>query len=201
MSKRFSELKEPPATDHQLILDFLGGNPEAFNQLLLQYKNPVYNLCCRMLENAGDAEDCAQETFIKAYFGLKGFRFKSSFKTWLYRIAVNTCKNKMTSAEYRSRQNIIELDKPISHLDDMYLEIEDKSKSPETAALEKETAAAIMNAINSLPPLEKTLIVLCDIEDGSYEEIAAITGLKLGTVKSKLARTRHHLRSKLEGVI
>jgi RNA polymerase sigma-70 factor (ECF subfamily) len=202
MSNSISELKKLPAGDHHLIVDFLHGNPEAFNQLLLQYKDQVFNLCYRMLENTSDAEDCAQETFVKVYLGLKGFKFKSGFKTWLYQIAVNTCKNKLASSEYRSRQNVIELDKPIQRFDDtIYLEIEAKTNSPESVVIEKETAAMIMSAINSLPPPEKILIVLCDIEGNSYDEIAAITGLKLGTVKSKLARARHHLRSKLEGVI
>jgi RNA polymerase sigma-70 factor, ECF subfamily len=202
MSNSIFESNELTAPDHRLITDFLHGNPEAFNQLLLQYKDQVFNLCLRILENRSDAEDCAQETFVKAYFGLKGFKFKSGFKTWLYRIAVNTCKNKMASSEYRSRQNVIELDKPIQRIDDIiYPEIEDKTNSPESVAIEKETAQAIMNAINSLPAREKILVVLCDIEGNSYSEISAITGLKLGTVKSKLARARHHLRGKLEGVI
>ncbi len=202
MSKGISEIMAAPIEDHRLIAGFLNGDPESFNQLVLQYKNQVFNLCYRLLGDVGDAEDCAQEAFLKVYSGLKGFRFQSSFKTWLYRITVNTCKNKIASAEYRSRQNMIELDKPFLQKDDaVYREIEDNTNSPESLMIEKETASVILKAINSLPQHEKILIVLCDIEGNSYHEIAAITGLKLGTVKSKLARARHHLRNKLEGVI
>lgn len=191
-----------PDEDRSLIVSFLSGSQDAFSRLLSKYQDLVYNVCYRLLENPVDAEDCSQETFIKVYYGLKGFKFKSNFKTWLYRIAVNHCKNKLTSKEYRRRWNMMELDKPIPMSEDVLMpELEDPGPSPETAIIKKETTQGVLKAIGSLPTMEKTLIVLCDLEGASYEEIAAITGLKLGTVKSKLARARHRLRSQLEGAI
>lgn len=191
-----------PDEDRSLIDSLLSGNQDAFSRLLSKYKDLVYNVCYRLLEDPIDAEDCSQETFIKVYYGLKDFQFKSSFKTWLYRITVNTCKNKLTSKEYRRRLNMVELDKPVPMIDDILMpEIEDPHASPEAMTIKKETTRRVLKAIGSLPTLEKTLIVLCDLEGASYEEIAAITGLKLGTVKSKLARARHRLRGRLEGAI
>lgn len=191
-----------PDEDRSLIDSFLSGNQEAFSRLLSKYQDLVYNVCYRLLEVPVDAEDCSQETFIKVYYGLKDFKFKSSFKTWLYRIAVNTCKNKLTSKEYRQHRNALELDKPVPMFDDILMpELEDPGPSPEATAIKKETTRSVLKAIGSLPTMEKTLIILCDLEGASYEEIATITGLKLGTVKSKLARTRHRLRDQLEGAI
>lgn len=187
--------------DRELIVTFLAGNSSAFDQLVLKYKNLVFNLCYRMLENTSDAEDCAQETLIKVYHGLRNFKFKAEFSTWLYRIAVNTCKNKMNSLEFRFRNKLVRFEKP-SPSDDgvLTLEIGDDSNSPASVYERKETKQAILNAIRSLPPSQKILVILSDLEERSYQEIVEITGFKLGTVKSKLARARHQLRGKLEGV-
>lgn len=196
------ETMQPPDEDRSLIDSFLSGDQDAFSRILSQYKDLVYNVCYRLLEDPLDAEDCSQDTFVKVYYGLKDFKFKSKFKTWLYRIAVNTCKNKLASKEYRRRRNMVELDKPVAMIDDILMpEIQDPGPSVEAMVMKKDTIRRVLKAIGALPTLEKTLIVLCDLEDVSYEEIAAITGLKLGTVKSKLARARSRLRSQLEGAI
>ena len=196
------ETIQPQDEDHSLIDSFLNGDQDAYSRILSKYKDMVYNVCYRLLEDPLDAEDCSQETFVKVYFGLRQFKFKSMFKTWLYRIAVNTCKNKLASKEYRRRRNMVELDKPVAMIDDILMpELEDPGPSVESIVMKKDILRRVLKAIGSLPPLEKTLIVLSDLEDVSYEEIAAITGLKLGTVKSKLARARQRLRSQLEGAV
>jgi RNA polymerase sigma-70 factor (ECF subfamily) len=186
--------------DQDLIADFLAGSGGAFDQLVLKYQNQVFNLCNRMLGNTADAADCAQETFIKVYYGLKGFQFKSSFPTWLYRVAVNTCKNKFASAEYRRRDKTLSLSAPKPESDSP-LEISDISSSPAEVYEKKETTELIMEAIAALPQEQRILIILCDLEEKSYQEIVEITGFRLGTVKSKLARARHLLRGKLEGAL
>jgi RNA polymerase sigma-70 factor (ECF subfamily) len=183
-----------------LIRNFLAGTVAAFDQLVLKYQNQVVNLCNRMLGNTADAADCAQETFIKVYAGLKHFQFKSSFSTWLYRIAVNTCKNKLASAEYRRREKTLSLSVPKPE-SDTPIEISDFSGSPAEVFEKKETTELIMEAIGALPQEQRILIILCDLEEKSYQEIVEITGLRLGTVKSKLARARHLLRGKLEGAL
>lgn len=174
----------------------------AFDQLVLKYKDMVFNVCYRMLGDYEEANDCAQETFVKVYRSLKNFRFKSTFTTWLYRIAVNTCKNKLTSIGYKYSKKMIRLDKPIQTREGSCLiEIVDGSPSPVKELEIKEKGQLIQKAIDSLPEEQKTVVVLRDIEGLSYEEIANITGHNPGTVKSKLARARRHLREKLRELI
>jgi RNA polymerase sigma-70 factor (ECF subfamily) len=195
-------VSEMSSEDAQLIARFLDRDEQAFDQLVLKYQHLVYNLCLRMLENPEDAADCAQETFIKVYQALKGFRFESSFSTWLYRITINNCKNKVNSKERRTRNQMIAID----HLETpegerVPLEIKDDGESPAYLVEQKMTLEMILKAIGALPADQKILVILCDIDDRSYDEIVQITGLKLGTVKSRLARARYQLRKRLEGVI
>jgi RNA polymerase sigma-70 factor (ECF subfamily) len=201
------ENKKINEEDYALIKAFLENDRNAFNRLVLKYKDMVFNLCCRILGDYDDANDCAQEAFIKVYRNLKGFKFRSNFSTWLYRIAVNTCKNEMASVRFRIRKKAISLDNPgkssyKSSGDNMpVINIKDNASDPVNVYEKEERESMIQNAVNSLKGRERILVVLRDIEGKSYEEIAAITGMKLGTVKSKLARARQELRDILKGVI
>lgn len=191
-----------PEEDAALIRTFQAGNKTVFDELVLRHKDKLFNLCYRFLGDYQDANDSAQETFIKVYRSLKKFRFESTFSTWLYRIAVNTCKNKIKSSEYRHRKKMVWLDNPgKSEGATDSIEIRDKTQSPLVELEKKERLMLIQKAIDSLPPEQKTVVVLCDIEGLSYEEIVHITGFNLGTVKSKLSRARIDLRKKLRRVI
>lgn len=188
--------------DIQNIQATINGQSEAFDRLVLKYQHSIYQLCYRVLGDLADAEDCAQDTFVKAYYGLKHFKFQAQFSTWLYRIAVNTCKNKQKSLEFRWRNMLTRLDRGRETDDGVsYLEIRDKTAGPSEILEQSETGKAIINAVNMLPPEQRLLIYLCDFEGRTYEEIVEITGIKLGTVKSKLARARGKLREKLAGVV
>ncbi|NNG07327.1 MAG: sigma-70 family RNA polymerase sigma factor, partial [Desulfobacteraceae bacterium] len=144
----------------------------------------------------------AQEIFIKVYRSLKKFRFESAFSTWLYRIAVNTCKNRLKSSAYRQERRMVPLDDSVSaNRSSPGREIHDESQSPATELEKKERMRAIQEAINKLPAEQKEVVTLRDIEGFSYEEVAEITGCNLGTVKSRLARARLDLRKKLRSVI
>lgn len=185
-----------------MINAFKGGNKTAFDGLVLKYKDMVFNLCYRFLGDYQDANDTAQDTFIKAYKTLKRFRAESSFSTWIYRIAVNTCKNKVKSLEHRYRKQTRSLDNPgTAGNDNLLIEIADESLSPPIELEKKERSILIQKAIKSMPKAKKEIIILRDMEGLSYEEIMTITGLTLGTVKSKIARARSDLREKLRGVI
>ena len=195
-------LNKSEQEDKKLINAFLEEDMTGFDKLILKYKDKIFNLCYRFMNDYDEADDAAQETFVKVYRNLKKFRFESSFSTWIYRIAVNTCKNKMSSLNYRINQQMIRLDKPKTSNNGVYpMEIEDYTHSPERLVERKEKQHIIQKAINSLPVKHRRLVVLRDIEGLSYEEIVEITGNKLGTVKSKLARARELLRKKLKGVI
>lgn len=184
--------------DSALIKAFQAGDSGVFDELVHRHKDSVFNLCYRFLGDHQEANDSAQEIFIKVYRSLKKFRFKSSFSTWLYRIAVNTCKNRIKSLEYRFKKRMKRLDnQEIAIHGNPSDDWVDESQSPMVALERKEQSRIIQEAINSLPETKRTMILLRDIEGLTYDEIADVTGLNLGTVKSKLARARSDLRDKL----
>lgn len=188
--------------DEDLIRSFLNNDQQSFNHLVRKYQDLVFNLCYRFFGDYDDANDCAQEIFVKIYKSLKGFKFQSSFSTWLYRISMNTCKSKRASLEYRLRKHSISLNMPrTDNPNSSPIEIRDDTYAPDKILFKKETESIIQKAIASLPAKQKVLVVLRDIDGLSYEEISQITELKLGTVKSKLARARNLLIKKLKGVI
>jgi RNA polymerase sigma-70 factor (ECF subfamily) len=186
----------------QLIKLSIAGDRGAFNKLIILHKRTVFNLCYRLLGDYDDADDCAQEVFIKVNRSLKSYRFESKFSTWLYRVTVNTCKNKFRSLEYRLRSKKVTID-TVTTMDEneKQVEIEDTRSSPATELFRKEIDCLIQKAVNTLPPKQKLVVVLRDMEGRSYEEIVGITGFKLGTVKSKLSRARRQLREALQGKI
>ena len=188
--------------DADLISAFKSGNTHAFDQLVLRYKDRIFNLCYRSLGDYQEAYDTAQEIFIKVYKNLQSFRGEASFLTWLYTIAGNTCKNRLKSLDYRYRNKKVSLNDP--HNQDggnREVDIEDESESPLVVLEKKEKMKIIQGAIDSLPAEQKMVVVLRDIEGLSYDEIINITGHRLGTVKSKLSRARLILREKLRGII
>jgi RNA polymerase sigma-70 factor (ECF subfamily) len=182
----------------QLVKQVLDGNDRAFDELVLLHKRFVFNLCYRLLGDYDDADDCAQEVFIKVHRSLKSFKFESSFKTWLYRVTANTCKTKLNSLEYRLRRRRSRLD-AVDEDDPKRVDIINNKKSPDDELRRKEIGRMIQRAVNKLPSEQKMIVVLRDIEGRSYEEIMEILGCKMGTVKSKLSRARHQLRQLLEG--
>ncbi len=188
--------------DADLIKAFQAGDPGVFDELVRRHKDSVFNLCYRFLGDYQEANDSAQDIFIKVFRSLKKFRFKSSFSTWLYRIAVNTCKNRIKSLEFRFKKRMKRLDnQEMASGGNPSDELVDESQSPMLALEKKERSRIIQQAINSLAETKRTMILLRDIEGLSYDESAEVTGLNLGTVKSKLARARMDLREKLRGVI
>lgn len=187
--------------DRSDISAFLAGSREALDRLVLRHQDRIFNLCCRLLGDRGEAEECAQETFVKMFRSLKGFRLESSFSTWLYAIAVNTCKNRRNCAETRFWNRVLRFGQN-SNEEEEYpeLEIEDAAPSVLSRMEERERHDSIQKAIDSLPHDWKTVIVLRHVEELSYEEICDITGYNPGTLKSKLARARLQLQKKLQGI-
>jgi RNA polymerase sigma-70 factor (ECF subfamily) len=188
--------------DEALARALQSGDSIAFDKLVLRYKDRIFSLCFRFLGDYQEAENCAQDVFLKIYRSIKNFRFESSFYTWLYRIAVNTCKNRLKSAEYKSLKQHVSIGN--AEEDDkngLYTEPSDERKNPLAQIEKKERVSLIQEAIDSLPAEHKNVIILRDIEGLSYQEIISITGYRLGTLKSKLARARASLRQKLGRMI
>lgn len=202
MSKGRKNLQQSQKEDIKLIEDFQADDSAAFDKLILKHMDMVFNLCFRILGDYDEANDSAQDIFIKVYKNLKNFRFKSAFSTWLYRVTINTCKNILVSSRHRFTKRAVRLNSPDEREDNPgVIDIRDRSFNPAVLYERKEKETAIQEAIDSLPDKQKILIILRDIEGKSYEEIVEITGFKPGTVKSKLARARQHLRDKLRGVL
>jgi RNA polymerase sigma-70 factor (ECF subfamily) len=189
--------------DDRVLLDrAVNGDRFAFDRLVLKYRNLVLNLCVQILGNYNDGEDAAQETFVKAFCNAKTFRGDALVSTWIYRIAINVCKNKGTSWWSRLQKKALRLGSQQNNYDEeVVYELSDNGESVEDRIDRDRKSKVISAAIASLPLNFKELIVLRDIQDKSYDEISDITKLPTGTVKSRLARARDALQKKLKGVI
>lgn len=176
----------PPDT-HHLIAKFKAGDTSAFEQLVRLHQDRIYSLCRHLLGNAQEAEDAAQDSFIKAYRNLPHFTPDASFYTWLYRIAVNTC------LDYKKRPFLASLFARSPDDEEFEAwELPDEL-SPERLYESKEMGQALQRALQKLSPKLKAVIVLKEMEGLSYEEIAEVLDVSLGTVKSRLSRAREEL--------
>ncbi len=183
-------------SDNDLIKAFKAGDAAAFDRIVVRHMDRIVNLCYWLLGDYQDASDMAQEIFIKVLKGLDDFRFHAAFSTWLYRITVNACKNRIRSLEYRFKKlNVSISDKPNGH--ESITDCPDPHPLPDVKLEEKQYNLLIKNAIKSLPSKQRAVVVLRDMEGLSYEEIARVTGVNIGTVKSRLARGRQALMRKL----
>ncbi len=190
------------ARDRDLVALAQAGDRTAFNRLVLAHQNRILTLCVRLLGDRHDGEDAAQEAFVKAYRGLKRFKGEAMFSTWLYRIAVNACRNRRRSWSSRLRSRSSSLDAPSGpDTDGPPRELGDTRMTPDKDLRRHRIAAQVKAALQQLSPIHRELIVLRDMQGKSYEEIACIVGVSLGTVKSRLARARDAMRERLEGVV
>lgn len=188
--------------DISFILQFRKGDKAAFDHLMVKYQDSIMNLCVRILGNHTDGEDAAQETFVKVYKNLDRFKGEALFSTWLYRIAVNTCRIRQRSWWNKLTGRAVKLDAPIKTDEgECAREISDTSLSPEKDLVRHRIAATVKEALASLPKNHKEVILLRDIQGCSYEEMATILGISLGTVKSRLMRARTAMQEKLQGKI
>jgi len=186
------------ASDLSLVRRVQRGDKGAFDALVLKYQHKLVKLVMRYVRNPAEAEDIAQEAFIKAYRALPQFRGDSAFYTWLYRIAINTAKNAVVS---RDRSPIdYELDLQISDESyDMQSRLKD-SETPEGLVLTDEIRGTVNAAIEALPEDLRTAIVLRELEGLSYEEIAASMDCPVGTVRSRIFRAREAIDRRLREV-
>ena len=202
MNNRIKKTSGSSHEDTVLIRAFQSGDLTAFDKLVLKHKDRLFNMIYWFLGDYNEANDCAQETFIKAFKSIKKFRFESAFSTWLYRIAINTCKNRIKSSAYRWKKKTVSLETSSGSKNDNPLsEIVNDSPTPVMALEKKERMIQIQTAIHSLPEEQNQVVVMRDIQGLSYQDISDITGLNLGTVKSRLARGRLELRNRLKGKV
>ena len=173
-----------------IIKQVLEGDVNAFEGLVKEYEKNVYNLALRMTGDPEDAADMAQDAFIKAYSSLSSFRGDSKFSVWLFRIVSNLCLDFLRS---RKRRPTVSLSVENDEGEDMEFEIADESQSPETLLEQKLTREAVRRGLDSLPPEQRQILLLREIQGLSYEEIAQVLELETGTVKSRIFRARKRL--------
>ncbi len=188
----------PDASDLSLVQRVQRGERSAYDLLVIKYQHKVVKLVMRYLRDPADAEDVAQEAFMKAYRALPQFRGDSAFYTWLYRIAINTAKNALAA---RDRNPVsYELD---THNGDDSTDMVSRLKDPETPeglALTEEIRNTVNAAIDALPEDLRTAIVLRELEGLSYEEIAVSMDCPVGTVRSRIFRAREAIDRSLREV-
>lgn len=170
----------------------------AFRELVEGHRDRVYNITYRMLGNRAEAEDVAQEVFIAVFKTIDSFREESKFSTWLYRVTVNHCKNRIKYLARRHDRDKDELDENAGGVNGATLGTPVRAAQPDRALEGVQMEQLLQQAIESLDDDHRVVVVLRDVEDLSIEEICDITGLPDGTVKSRLHRARLALRKKLQ---
>jgi RNA polymerase sigma-70 factor (ECF subfamily) len=185
-------------SDLVLVKRVQRGDKSAFDLLVRKYQHKVVKLVLRYVRNPAEAEDIAQEAFIKAYRALPQFRGDSAFYTWMYRIAINTAKNSLASRDRSPIAYDLDLTDPEeSHSVQTRLQDPD---TPEGMALTEEIRGIVNSAIEGLPEELKTAIVLRELDGLSYEEIAAAMECPVGTVRSRIFRAREAIDKRLREV-
>ena len=178
--------------DNQAVERALDGDLEAFNYLVLDYQRLAYSVAYRTLQDEEAASDAVQESFIKAYRALNTFR-GGSFKSWLLRIVVNTCYDILRSRKRYATDSIDDESAEQEYAPHMV----DRAESPHAFAERMELSEYIEHGIGSLPADQRLVLTLCDVHGYAYEEIVEITGVPMGTVKSRISRARGRLRDYL----
>lgn len=177
------------------------GDAKAFDSLVTRYSGDIFALLYRITEDAEEAGDLTQETFLNALKAIKNFRGEADLKTWLFRIAINESRNRFRWWKRRQKEKTISLDAPFGESDTTLGEtFSSTSKNPEENVLQKEREQALAKALSELPEIFREAIILCDIEGLSYDEIAEVLQINIGTVKSRIARGRDELRKKLSDI-
>jgi len=186
------------SVDRELVARVQKGDKKAFDVLVLKYQQKVANLVARYVRDPGETLDVTQETFIKAYRALPGFRSESAFYTWLYRIAINTAKNYLVSMGRRPPGTDVDTDS--AEQQDVSGRMRD-TDTPEDQLLTAEIAKTVQEAIDELPEDLRTAVVLRELEGMSYEEIANAMSCPIGTVRSRIFRARDAIDKKLKPLL
>lgn len=174
-----------------------------FKEIVLKYQRKIFNLILRHINDPEEAEDLTQETFFNAFKSFPTFRGECRIHTWLCQIALNQCKNRFRQRDRRRSVEGPSLDQQLGGTEDptRTLEIPDWEQSPQEVLIRNETYRYVLKAIDSLPDEYRTVIVLCDLQQMPYQQIAQITGLSLEAVKTRIHRGRLMLRRKVDAYL
>ena len=193
-----SHTKYSEQLDEDLVLRVQRGDKSAFDLLVIKYQHKIIQLVNRYVKDPSEAQDVAQEAFIKAYRALGNFRGDSAFYTWLYRIAINTAKNYLVSRSRRSSDYQVDIQDAEALENAPQLQ---GMETPERLLLNQEIIDTIKTAIDKLPEEMRTAIMLREFEGMSYEEIAEAMDCPVGTVRSRIFRAREAIDNKLNPLL
>lgn len=185
--------------DAVLVLRCKEGDCRAFDEIVARYKDGIYNYIGRMISNRDEVDDLAQDVFVRAYAGMKSFRQESNLRTWLYRIANNLCIDRYRRSGIEKRLIV-----PIEREDEdgaREMDLPDRTYDPQVVCERTELQAQVQRALSRLPDKLRTTILLYDMEGLSYEEIAEVLEIPVGTVKSRLFNARMQLRNWLKAYV
>ena len=181
-----------------IVAELKAGSEEAYAWLIGEFHQPIYSLVYRILTDPADAADTTQEVFLKVFRGIKHFHGQSSLKTWIYRIAVHEASNRRRWwFRHKAKETSMEPLDNTSESGSVRAALIDERESPFDSAAHEEVRARVEMELRKVPEPYRSTVILRDLEDMSYEEIAEITQVSLGTVKSRLTRGREALRRRL----
>lgn len=189
-------LRAPRTEDGYLVAAAVGGDPAAFEVLVLRYKGAVFAFIRRMTVNSDDVEDLAQQTFMKAFMNLSRFQARCSFSTWLMSIAMNEAR--MWKRRIRRVREVPILYTSANEVEVHSLDFHDVKPDPELTYSRKERYGRLHAGIATLPPVTRAAIQLCDLNEKSTRDTARLLGLTVAAVKSRRSRSRADLRRKLK---
>jgi len=174
------------------------GDSLAYDILVTRYSGQIYGLLYRLTQDPDEAADLTQDTFLQVLRSIRTFRGDSELKTWLFRIAINESRNRFRWWKRRRRESTVSLDAQPAHDGPPLNEtLADSSEDPEQILMRRQERERIERALNDLPLPFREAVVLCDVEGQTYQEIATILGINIGTVKSRIARGREEMRRRL----
>lgn len=188
MSNPTEPMVSAAISDAECVQNLQRGQTDAFEILIRRHEKSIFNLVYRMLGDYDEAAEVSQEAFLSAYRAIGTFRGESNFSTWLYRIALNHATTRRKSLNTRQQRNVsLENTEPVS----------DPHPGPAETMEKKEIRERVQQALNNLEPDDATVILLRDLQDVSYEEVARVLEIPIGTVKSRLHRARQALKAEL----
>ncbi|MEI6588373.1 MAG: sigma-70 family RNA polymerase sigma factor [Verrucomicrobiota bacterium] len=198
-TSRMSMKAQEVALDRILVDRFKNGDQAAFDEMVQRYWSRIYSMVHQLLRNQQDAEEVTQDAFIRAHKGLVNFRGDSAFSTWLYQIATNLARNRYWYWWRRKRDKSVSFDAPLGDESDSTLAdlIPAEVESPDDITVNQELIDKISESMENLGAKHREILILRNVKNLSYEEISAILGISIGTVKSRIARARETLRAEL----
>ena len=198
----FSIITGAPPDDIALVERVKNGDGDAFGEIVDRYGKLVFNAACRVLSSSGrstdSADEIAQDSLVKAWRSIRFFRGDCSLSTWLYRIAVNTAKDSLRAEARHAAVSLTSSDDDDNEPHEWDVPVTSGDTVPESALERQETILAVRRAVEALPEDMRKIIVMRDINDMAYSDIAAALGIEMGTVKSRLNRGRAALKKILE---